>query len=144
MDYYLVIWLALLIILGIIEFATLGLTTVWFCAGAVVAIIANICGAPLIVQIVLFLIISIVTLIFTRPLVIRYINKDRIKTNADSLIGKSAIVVEEIDNLKAMGTVNINGQEWTARCEDENGNIEAGEVVEIKAIQGVKLIVAKQ
>lgn len=144
MDYYGLGWLALLVVLGVIELITLGLTTVWFCGGALVAIIANLLGAPFFLQVILFFVVSIILLVITRPIAIRYLNQGRIKTNADSLIGTSAIVTEEIDNLKAMGAVAVNGQEWTARCEDENGIIEKDTVVTIKAIQGVKLIVAKK
>ena len=110
-----VFWLILLIILVAIEIATMGLTTIWFAGGAFVAIIAAALNTPLYVQITLFLIVSVVLLLFTRPIAMKYFNKDRIKTNAESLIGKQAVVTEDIDNLLAVGLVSINGQEWTAR-----------------------------
>ena len=105
-----VFWLILLIILVAIEIATMGLTTIWFAGGAFVAIIAAALNTPLYVQITLFLIVSVVLLLFTRPIAMKYFNKDRIKTNAESLIGKQAVVTEDIDNLLAVGLVSINGQ----------------------------------
>ncbi|MGN0170945.1 MAG: NfeD family protein [Lachnospiraceae bacterium] len=142
MDYFLILWLVLLIVFVIAEIVTLGLTTIWFAGGALAALLANLAGLHEIVQVALFFVVSILLLALTRPVAIRYLNKDRIKTNAESLIGKTAFVVEQIDNLKAMGCVTVDGQEWTARCESDDTVIEKDALVVIKAIQGVKLIVA--
>ena len=137
----LIVWISLLIALVVIELITLGLTTIWFAGGALVALVANILDAPWIVQWVLFFLVSIVLLLATRPFAIRYVNKGRISTNADSLIGQLGIVEQEIDNLKAMGNVMINGQEWTARSFSSEVLIEKGKTVVVKSIEGVKLIV---
>ena len=139
-----VFWLILLIILVAIEIATMGLTTIWFAGGAFVAIIAAALNTPLYVQITLFLIVSVVLLLFTRPIAMKYFNKDRIKTNAESLIGKQAVVTEDIDNLLAVGLVSINGQEWTARNVVDGMKIPKGTVVIARAISGVKLIVEER
>lgn len=144
MDYLGIIWLCLLVVLLLAEAITLGLTTIWFAGGALVALIANLLGLHEAIQIVVFFVVSIVLLALTRPIAIRYLNKDRVKTNAEGLVGRTAFVVEEIDNLKATGCVSIDGQEWTARCEDETTFIEKNKVVVIKGIQGVKLIVSKK
>ncbi|MEG0806127.1 MAG: NfeD family protein [Lachnospiraceae bacterium] len=141
--YAAVTWLILIVLLVIIEIATLGLTTIWFAGGALVAFIANLCGANLPIQIILFTLVSFAMLFATRPIAIRYINKDRIKTNAESLIGQNATVQEDIDNMKAMGQVIVNGQEWTARSTEDAVLIAVGSTVVIDAIQGVKLIVKK-
>lgn len=143
MDYYGILWLAALIVLLIVEFLTMGLTTIWFAGGALIALIAALCGAPLWLQIVLFIVVSIVLLLVTRPIAMKYWNKDRIKTNAESLIGQTALVTEEIDNLKAKGVVIVNGNEWTARSAD-NRLISKDAVVIIKEIQGVKLLVEEK
>lgn len=143
MDYYGILWLAALIVLLIVEFLTMGLTTIWFAGGALIALIAALCGAPLWLQIVLFIVVSIVLLLVTRPIAMKYWNKDRIKTNAESLIGQTALVTEEIDNLKAQGVVTVNGNEWTARSAD-NRLIPKDAVVIIKEIQGVKLLVEEK
>ena len=139
-----VFWLILLIILVAIEIATMGLTTIWFAGGAFVAIIAAALNTPLYVQITLFLIVSVVLLLFTRPIAMKYFNKDRIKTNAESLIGKQAVVTEDIDNLLAVGLVSINGQEWTAWNVVDGMKIPKGTVVIVRAISGVKLIVEER
>lgn len=136
-----IFWLVLLIVLVVIEIATLGLTTIWFAGGSLIALIAAAFGAPLYLQIALFVAVSAVLLFSTRPLAVRYFNNGRVKTNAESLIGKKAVVEEEIDNLKPSGLVNVKGQEWTARSTRDEVVIPKGKVVFIRAISGVKLIV---
>lgn len=134
-------WLVLLVVLVAVEIATMGLTTIWFAAGALVATIAAACGAPLFIQIALFLVVSVLMLVFTRPVAVKYFNKDRVKTNAGSLIGQKGIVTGEIDNIRGCGQVVLNGMEWTARSAFEKGSIPEGTVVLVKKINGVKLIV---
>ncbi len=135
-----IIWLVVLAILLVIEFLTLGLTTVWFAGGALVAFLISLVGGPLWLQLLLFIAVSVVLLLFTRPLAVKYLNKNVQKTNVDSIPGKKGIVTATIDNLKAEGQVTIQGMEWTARA--KNGNIiEKGKVVRVTAVEGVKLIV---
>lgn len=135
-----IVWLGILILMLIIEIVTLGLTTIWFAGGALVAFIASFLGAGVPIQITLFVVVSLLLLIGTRPFAVKYFNRERIKTNAESLIGEKGIVVSNIDNLHSMGTVQVNGQEWTARSID-NISIEKGKEVQIEKISGVKLIV---
>ena len=135
-----IIWLVVLAILLVIEFLTLGLTTIWFAGGALVAFLVSLAGGPLWLQLLLFIAVSVVLLLFTRPLAVKYLNKDVQKTNVDSIPGQKGIVTATIDNLKAEGQVTIQGMEWTARA--KNGNtIEKGKVVRVTAVEGVKLIV---
>lgn len=134
------IWLGFLALLLVIEAITAGLTTIWFAGGALVAAIACYVGANLTVQILLFLCVSLVLLIFTRPLAMKYFNKETTQTNANSLIGKKAVVIQDIDNLAQTGQVRINDIEWTARSADDE-KIGKGTVVTIQEIRGVKLIV---
>ena len=136
-----IIWLALLVVLLGVELVTLGLTTIWFAGGALAAFLVSLPGASLPVQVVLFAIVSIVLLIFTRPFAVKYVNKSRVKTNVDSLIGKTAVVTEEIHNLSAKGQVQVSGQVWTARARQNDEIIPAGTSVEVLEISGVKLIV---
>lgn len=138
---YTVFWLAALIVFIVVEIATMGLTTIWFAAGALAAVLASALGVPLGIQITLFLAVSLVLLFFTRPLAVKYFNKDRIKTNAESLVGRQAIVTGEIDNRKGVGQVTVNGQEWSARTAEEGVQVPVGSMVDILAINGVKLIV---
>lgn len=138
------VWLALFILLLIIEIATMGLTTIWFAGGALAAFIAGLLGCGLAVQIILFLVVSILLFVFTRPVAVKYFNKDRQKTNADRLVGQEALVTEAIDTLQAQGTVVVNGQEWSAKTNETDGEIAKGSVVVIDEIQGVKLVVREK
>ena len=139
-----VLWLVALVLFIVIEIATMGLTTIWFAGGALAAVIAAALGAPLFIQIVLFLAVSFVLVYFTRPVAIKYFNKDRVKTNAESLVGRQAIVISEIDNLLGTGQVTVSGMEWTARSAEEDIKVQPGAVVDIIAINGVKLIVRER
>lgn len=138
------IWLALLAVLLIIEAITAGLTTIWFAGGALVSAVASYFGAGMITQWLLFLVVSLLLLIFTRPLAVKYMNKGVEKTNVNSLIGQKAVVIQEIDNLAQTGQVRLNDIEWMARTETDGEKIPENAVVIIKEIQGVKLIVEKK
>jgi len=135
-----IFWLILFIILLIIEICTLGLTTVWFAIGALVAWILALLQVSLPVQVIVFLVVSILLFILTRPIAIKYFNRSREKTNADGLIGQVAIVTETIDAIQSTGVVVINGMEWSAKASDGQV-IEEGAQVLVESIQGVKLIV---
>lgn len=134
------VWLLVLLVCIIVEFVTMGLTTVWFAGGALIAILAAALHAPIPLQVALFLGVSILLLVFTRPIAVKYFNKDRIRTNAESMIGRQAIVISEINNLEGIGQVTVNGMEWSARSINDV-EIPVGEVVIVRAINGVKLIV---
>lgn len=138
-----IVWLAILIIMVVIEIITLGLTTIWFAGGALIAFIASLLGAGIPLQVTLFVMISLVLLAGTRPLALKYFNRGRYRTNADSLLGEEAIVLQAIDNLHAKGLVQIRGQEWTARSADDV-LISEGAKVLVKEISGVKLIVKEK
>ena len=139
-----IVWLAVAIVLLVVAIITLGLTTIWFAGGALVACVAAALQADFLVQMILFLVVSVVMLFFTRPVAMRYMNKNRTKTNSESLVGKEAVVLQEINNLKASGQVQLNGIEWTARAENMEDVIEKGAIVCIKKIEGVKLIVKRK
>lgn len=138
------IWLMALVVLLVIEVATMGLTTIWFAGGALFALLLSLAGASVYVQAGVFLVVSIILLICTRPLAVKYFNQKRIRTNVDDLVGKQAIVLSEIDNLKARGQVILNGMEWTARVYQDGQAIPVGAVVEVKEVQGVKLMVMEK
>ncbi len=134
-------WLALAVALLIIEMMTQGLTTIWFAGGALAAFVLALLGAPVWAQIVVFLVVSLLLLVFTRPIAMKYYNNRLTKTNAESLVGQNAVVTEDIDNLKAAGRVKINGLDWKAQSVRDDVTISAGTNVTVKDIQGVKLIV---
>ncbi len=139
-----VVWLIILVACLAVEIATLGLTSIWFAIGALAATVAALLNLPLWLQNTLFVVVSLVFLFFTRPIAVKYFNKDRIRTNAESLIGKQAIVTSGIDNLQGIGQIMVSGQEWSARSTDDGIKFQVGAVVEITAIQGVKLIVKER
>lgn len=139
-----IFWLVLLVILIIIELMTMALTTVWFAGGALVAAIVAGLNGPLWLQLVVFVVVSLVLLFFTRPIAVKYFNKDRVKTNSEALIGKQAIVISEIDNIEGIGQVTVGGQEWSARSVDDEAKLPVGAVVYIRDISGVKLIVEEK
>ena len=133
-------WLAVFVLLIVIELATMGLTTIWFAGGAVAGFIASMLGANVVIQAVVFFVVSIVLLIFTRPFAVRYINSNKTKTNIDGLIGQEALVLEEINNIRETGCARLEGKEWTARSVDDTV-IPADTVVIVERIEGVKLLV---
>lgn len=137
-----IIWLIIVAVMLIIEIFTMGLTTIWFSLGAVVAAIASGLEAPIWLQIVLFSVVSVLVMILVRPFAVKVINKERIKTNIEEIVGEKAVVIEEIDNEKEKGMVRFRGVEWMARSVD--GSILAvDEIVTIDTVSGVKLIVRK-
>ena len=135
------VWGALMILFLIVEGATAGLASIWFALGALAALVAALLKAPIWLQIVLFLIVSIAVLILTRPLARKYINSRSQATNADRVIGMTGRVRETIDNIAGTGAVFVGGKLWTARTADSE-IIPEGALVRADAIEGVKLIVS--
>lgn len=135
-----VIWVVALILFSVIEAVTVQLVSIWFAAGALAALIADLLGAGVTVQFVVFLAVSIICFIVTRPLVKKFSTSKIQSTNADRCIGETAVVVEEIDNVNAKGQVKVNGNIWSARSETDEV-IAEGEKVTVLKIEGVKLIV---
>ena len=135
-----IIWLILLIVFAASEAATVGLTSIWFAAGALTALIAALLGGPLWVQITLFLAVNLLCLAAVRPLAKRLLNSRVEPTNADRVIGAQAQVTEDIDNIHGRGAVVIRGMTWSARSQD-GGPISAGTMVKVLRIEGVKVFV---
>ena len=139
-----VFWLIAMVVLLIIEAVVPGLISIWFALGALAALISALFHAPIWLQIVWFVAVSVLTLVLTRPLVRKYVNNRVTPTNADMVIGKDAVVTERIDNLHAKGAVLLDGKTWTARKDQESEGAEPGETVRVLRIEGVKLIVEKR
>ncbi len=135
-----IVWVALLILFGIGEAVTVGLTSIWFAAGALAALIVALLNGPLWLQVVLFLLVSLLSLLAIRPLASKYLNSKVEATNADRVIGTETRVVEPIDNLQATGTVRIAGMVWSARSENDTP-IPEGTLVRVLRIEGVKVYV---
>lgn len=135
------VWLGVLVIFAIVEASTVTLVSIWFVGGSLAALIAALLGAEIWLQVALFLAVSTILLISFRPLLKKFHQPKKVQTNAPANIGKLAIVTEAIDNLQGLGAVKLSGLTWTARSESGKG-IEAGTVVCVKRIEGVKLFVA--
>ncbi len=137
------VWLAAAIILLIVEGLAPGLVSIWFALGALAAMVSAMLGAPLWLQLVWFALVSVVSLILTRPLAKRYVNARAVRTNADMAIGQDCVVTEAIDNVLGRGAVSVGGKIWTARMREADGKAEKGAVLRVVRIEGVKLIVEK-
>jgi membrane protein implicated in regulation of membrane protease activity len=135
-------WLAMAILMTIMEFIIPGLATIWFALGALVMIPLSLLPIPFAVQIVIFLVISVVLLIFTRPFAMKKLKANREKTNIDALIGKSALVVKDISKFDK-GEVKIDGIVWTARSEDEVP-LKNGDECFLLRIEGATAVVGKE
>ena len=134
------IWIAAIIVFGVVEAATAGLTSIWFVLGSVAALIAAVCGGPLWLQLVLFFTVSVAALAVTRPLVTKLMKKDIKPTNADRVLGGVARVTERIDNDVPTGAVYIDGKTWSARS-SSGESIEPDTMVRVVRMEGVKLYV---
>ena len=142
MEWQWLIWLGIMILFLIVEGLTPYLITIWISAGAFVAMILSLFGVNPWINSVVFAVVSVAFLAGVRPFVKKRLKQKLIPTNADSSIGKNAIVITEIDNTAGAGEVKLGGQMWTARSED-GSTILKDETVVVKSIEGVKLIVAK-
>ena len=129
------LWLIAMVLFLVVE------VCIWFAAGSLIALLSAMLGAPVWLQVLIFLVVSAVTLYYTRPLVKKYVNNKVEPTNADIVIGKECRVTERIDNIAGTGAVYVDGKTWTARSEDDTP-IAEGELVTAVRIDGVKLIVA--
>ena len=136
-------WLAIMVACITIEAFTLGLTTIWFAIGALVAWFVHFTGLGIEVQIVVFLLVSILCLFLTRPFVVEKLKVGKTKTNAESLIGEYVKVISEINNINNEGTVKARGQIWSARSLNDE-IIDTGEMVIVKDIIGVTLMVKRK
>ncbi len=134
-------WLVALIAFLVIEASTVTLVCIWFAGGSLIGMLAAALQAPLWLQIILFLLVSILLLIYTRPVAMKYFNKNREKTNIATIIGKQGIVTAEINNLQGEGQVTVGGQEWSARNAVNDEVIPEGAIVIVEEIKGVKLMV---
>ena len=143
MDWFAGLWLALLVLFVCAEASTVTIVSMWFAAGALVALIANLLGAELWLQAVLFFAVSALLLAALRPFIKKYFNPRREKTNVDAIIGTVGIVTVAIDNIQATGQVKLNGMEWSARS-TSGENIPAGTRVKVDQIQGVKAFVTPE
>jgi membrane protein implicated in regulation of membrane protease activity len=134
-------WTCAIILFLVIEAIVPGLVSIWFAVGSIPALISALFRGPVWLQVVLFLVTSVVALALTRPLAKKYVNSRVQPTNADMLIGRDCVVKETVDNLQGTGAVSVAGKVWTARAENENEILPVSSVAQVLRIDGVKLIV---
>ncbi|MBE6948743.1 MAG: NfeD family protein [Ruminococcaceae bacterium] len=135
-----ILWFVLLVAFAVIEISTMNLTSIWFVAGSLAALLCAIFGGSIVWQIVLFVVVSSIALAVVRPIAKKYLTVEHKATNADRVFSMVGVVTEEINNTLAKGAVTIGGKVWTARS--LTGEIlKVGTYVRPKTIEGVKLIV---
>lgn len=137
-----IVWLIVFVIFAALELASMGLTCIWFAVGALAACVTSLITEQWVIQIVVFVLVTVLVLIFVRPFAIKYVNGKAIKTNVESMAGKTGKVTKEIDNANASGMISVDGIEWTARSA-EGDVIPEETLVEVVSIEGVKAIVKK-
>jgi len=142
-NWFVVLWLAVVVVFLVVELSTVTLTSIWFAAGGLIALFVAMAGGNFAFQMIAFLIAAFGMFFATKPWAEKVINAKKTSTNADRAIGEEVRVLERISNLDQTGVVVVHGQEWTARTEDDKMIIEQGELVRIIRISGVKLIVEK-
>lgn len=142
-DPCILLWIILLIVFVVVELVTVGLVSIWFAAGALVALIVASLNGGIVLQFLAFFIVALGLLAATRPWAKRFINNKMQKTNVDSLIGKEIRITERVSNLDQTGTAVVSGQEWTVRADDDKQIFEQGETARVVRISGVKIIVEK-
>ena len=136
------LWIAAIVVFGVVEAVTVGLVSIWFVLGSAAGLIAAICEAPIWLQVVLFFAVSIAALIATRPLVRKMMDKNIVPTNADAVLGREARVTEAIDNTVPSGAVYVDGKTWSARSESGE-TLPEGTLVRTVRMEGVKLFVER-
>ena len=135
-----VIWLAVALVMLVIEALTVGLATIWFAAGALVALLAALLDFSIAVQIVLFLAVSICLLVFTRKIFVEKLKAGSEKTNVDALVGEKGVDISPIHPYE-VGQVKVGGQVWSAVGKNPDETFAVDQLVKINAIEGVKLVV---
>lgn len=138
-----IIWIGLIIVFALIECITVGLTSIWFAGGALAALLCYAAGLNVIWQFVVFVIVSLVLLFFTRPWALKYFKPYLIRTNYEQAIDENVCLTETVNNLQGTGTAVYKGQEWTARAYDQSKVFEAGMIVKVKEIRGVTMYVVE-
>ena len=140
-----IFWLVAMIIFLVLEMATISLVSIWFVGGSLAAFLVSFVVKKPWIEVLVFLGVSLVLLFLIRPLTRKFSvkQKDQIRSGAQALVGKRAIVTERIDNLHATGAIQVNGQFWSAKCMDDEETIAKDSVVVIREVDGVRLAVEK-
>lgn len=136
------LWAALIVVFVVGEIIMTNLICIWFAGGAFAAMLADLFHVSTVVQVIIFLVVSLILLLATRPYAKKRLDFKKQKTNLDAIVGKEAVVTEEIKGLEP-GAVKIEGKVWTAKCSSES-TLSPGETVIVKEIKGVTLLVERE
>ncbi len=140
MNWFAIVWLALMVLFILLEAGTVSMVSIWFAAGSLTALIASLFGAELWLQIVLFAVISAALLLALRPLARKYFTPRLTKTNVDAVVGTEGLVTERIDNISSVGRVKLDHMEWSARS-TSGESVEVGTRIRVDRVEGVKVFV---
>ena len=140
MEFFTILWLALMVVFLVTEAATVAMVSLWFAAGSLAALAASLLHAPVWLQVVLFLAVSALLLAALRPMARKHFTPKLSKTNVDAVVGSRGYVTADIDNVSATGTVKLGAMEWTARS-TAGCAIPKGTLVQVDKIEGVKAFV---
>ena len=141
MEFFTILWLALMVVFLVTEAATVTMVSLWFAAGSLAALAASLLHAPVWLQVVLFLAVSALLLAALRPMARKHFIPKLSKTNVDAVVGSRGYVTADIDNVSATGTVKLGAMEWTARSTSGHP-IPKGTLVKVDRIEGVKAFVS--
>ncbi len=141
MNWAAIVWLVLMLALLAAEAATVSLVSLWFAAGSLAALLASLLGGPHWLQVLLFLLVSTVSLLSLRPLARKHFSPKLTATNVDSVIGSTGLVTAPIDNVTASGQVKLGAMEWTARS-TSGDPIPQNTLVRVDRVEGVKVFVS--
>ncbi|SES02466.1 NfeD family protein [Lachnobacterium bovis] len=136
-------WLVIMFAMIVLEIITVGLVTIWFAIGAATSAVFAGIGAPLYVQVIVFFVVSIILLIFTKPFMDKYVVTKKVATNIDSIIGEKVEITQKIEPFGKVGVGNLQGKEWSIIADDPKDEIDVGEICEVVRVQGVKLVVKR-
>jgi len=145
MEFIPYVWLGLSLVLAVVEISTTQLVSIWFVIGAAATAVcsATFLKGNIVLQILVFVLISAIMLVLTRPLVKKLRKNEIVNTNSDRNIGKTGVVLVDIDPETGKGLVRIGNEKWSAKSKD-NLRIKEGSNIRVLAIEGVKLIVEAQ
>ena len=137
------IWVGVMVLFGVVEAITVGLTSIWFVVGGVGGLVTSMLNGPIWLQLVVFFVVSVGCMIAARPLVVKYVNQKTVATNADRVLGAAARVTETIDNTVPVGAVYVDGKTWSARSVSGE-RIAEGTMVRVVRMEGVRLFVEEK
>ena len=141
MNWEAVFWLIAMVVFIVVEASTVTLVSIWFAAGSIAALVVALTGGSLGFQVVVFLVVAMVMLIFLRDIVRKYIHPRIVPTNVDAIVGTTGFVTTPINNVAALGRVKLGSMEWSARSSN-NSHIPEGALVKVDRVEGVKVFVS--